>query len=179
MNSLSSYECKEIRKCYRTTFYVCVHQAGSCSFIDEWVSDLTFCGVDNIVSHPDIDKIDIAFAEYNSMIIQLRNCVRLLRSSSTLQVSAFSELSCCALSRKMASSAQGLIDFIHASPTPFHLVETAANILGEAGFSKLDERQSWTESIKAGGKYYYSGTDPQLWHSVLGPAMFLEENSRL
>ena len=56
----------------------------------------------------------------------------------------------------MTSSAQGLIDFIHSSPTPFHLVETAGNILKDAGFTQLDERQSWTDSIKAGGKYYYN-----------------------
>jgi len=54
------------------------------------------------------------------------------------------------------ATAQGLIDFIHASPTPFHLVETAGAMLSESGFTKLDERQSWRNSITAGGKYFYS-----------------------
>ena len=72
-------------------------------------------------------------------------------------MSKFSDLRLCSsvLSRSMAT-AQGLIDFIHASPTPFHLVETAGAMLTESRFTKLDERQSWRNSITAGGKYFYS-----------------------
>jgi len=54
------------------------------------------------------------------------------------------------------ASAAGLIDFIHSSPTPFHLVETAGAMLRDAGFTQLDERESWPGLVAAGGKYFYS-----------------------
>ena len=54
------------------------------------------------------------------------------------------------------ASATGLIDFVHSSPTPYHLVDTAGNMLNNAGFTKLNERESWSGAITAGGKYYYS-----------------------
>jgi len=54
------------------------------------------------------------------------------------------------------ASATGLIDFIHASPTPFHMVETTGNLLTSAGFTKLKEKESWTSAVVPGGKYFYS-----------------------
>ena len=90
----------------------------------------------------------------------MKSFIQLLKHSTStpaFQVSKFSDLRLCSsvLSRSMAT-AQGLIDFIHASPTPFHLVETAGAMLTESRFTKLDERQSWRNSITAGGKYFYS-----------------------
>lgn len=38
------------------------------------------------------------------------------------------------------ASAQGLIDFVWASPSPFHCVESAAAALAKAGFTEVDER---------------------------------------
>jgi len=54
------------------------------------------------------------------------------------------------------ASATGLIDFIHSSPTPFHMVETTGNLLASAGFTKLCEKDSWTSAVVPGGKYFYS-----------------------
>jgi len=45
-----------------------------------------------------------------------------------------------------------LIDFIDASPTAFHAVETAASRLKKAGFVELAEGDAW--KLKSGGKYY-------------------------
>lgn len=42
-----------------------------------------------------------------------------------------------------ASEAQGLVEFIDASPSPFHAVETAARLLRDAGFEQLDEAAIW------------------------------------
>jgi aspartyl aminopeptidase len=36
-----------------------------------------------------------------------------------------------------------LLDFIHASPTPFHCAEVAAARLGEAGFTRRAEEEAW------------------------------------
>jgi len=49
-----------------------------------------------------------------------------------------------------------LLDFIHCSPTPFHLVEQTQNKLKTAGFSQLNERETWKNDVTKGGKYYYS-----------------------
>lgn len=48
--------------------------------------------------------------------------------------------------------AQDLLDFIDASPSPWHAVATCARHLAAAGFQGLDEVDRW--SLQAGGKYY-------------------------
>ncbi|KAF3921889.1 hypothetical protein ABW20_dc0100259 [Dactylellina cionopaga] len=50
--------------------------------------------------------------------------------------------------------AQGLIDFINASPTPFHAVDTAKKALLKAGFSEIRERDAWAGKVLSGGKYF-------------------------
>lgn len=45
-----------------------------------------------------------------------------------------------------------LINFIEASPSPFHAVETAKEMLAEAGFTELREAEQWT--IEKGGRYF-------------------------
>lgn len=50
--------------------------------------------------------------------------------------------------------AQGLVDFINQSPTPYHAVENARKILLSNGFVELLERASWIGKIVAGGKYF-------------------------
>jgi aspartyl aminopeptidase len=55
---------------------------------------------------------------------------------------------------------QGLIDFLKASPTPFHATASLAQRLEAAGFSRLDERDSWT--LVTGGRYYITRNDSSL-----------------
>jgi aspartyl aminopeptidase len=43
----------------------------------------------------------------------------------------------------MAASAQGLCEFIDASPSPFHVCVTVAQRLSAAGFTELSERDEW------------------------------------
>lgn len=43
----------------------------------------------------------------------------------------------------MSASAQGLCEFIDASPSPFHVCETVAQRLRQAGFVELAEADSW------------------------------------
>ena len=47
---------------------------------------------------------------------------------------------------------QGLLDFIKHSPTSFHAVKTASDMLDAAGFCRLLESDAW--DLKANGKYY-------------------------
>ena len=50
------------------------------------------------------------------------------------------------------SQAQDLLDFIDASPSPWHAVDTAVQRLSQHGYSALDESQAW--QLKAGLGYY-------------------------
>jgi len=43
----------------------------------------------------------------------------------------------------MSASPQGLCDFIDASPSPFHVCETAAERLSAAGFTEIAEGDAW------------------------------------
>ena len=43
----------------------------------------------------------------------------------------------------MSASAQGLCEFIDASPSPFHVCVTVARRLSAAGFTELSERDAW------------------------------------
>ncbi len=47
---------------------------------------------------------------------------------------------------------RSLLDYIAASPTAFHAVDTAAKALREAGYTALDMARDW--ALAAGGKYY-------------------------
>ncbi len=47
-----------------------------------------------------------------------------------------------------------LIDFIARSPTPYHAVENLAGRLDQAGYERLEERDTWSKL--APGKYYLS-----------------------
>lgn len=55
---------------------------------------------------------------------------------------------------------QALIDFIQASPTPFHAVAAMVDRLEAAGYQRLYERANW--SIQEGGHYYVIRNDSSL-----------------
>jgi aspartyl aminopeptidase len=48
--------------------------------------------------------------------------------------------------------ANDLIDFIHESPSEFHVVKNAESILHDNGFTRLDPAVVW--ELKSGGKYF-------------------------
>ena len=50
------------------------------------------------------------------------------------------------------AQASDLLDFIDASPSPWHAVQTCESRLTAAGFSQLHEHERWT--LKAGGRHY-------------------------
>jgi aspartyl aminopeptidase len=52
----------------------------------------------------------------------------------------------------MSASAQGLCEFIDASPSPFHVCVTVAERLRAAGFTELAERDAWPSA--ADGDYF-------------------------
>jgi len=55
---------------------------------------------------------------------------------------------------------QGLIDFLKASPTPFHATASLAQRLEAAGYTRLDERDTW--AIVPGERYYLTRNDSSI-----------------
>ncbi|KAK3313421.1 peptidase M18 [Apodospora peruviana] len=51
-------------------------------------------------------------------------------------------------------SAYEFLDFVNASPTPYHAVASAVKLLEAAGFTAIRERENWSATVKPGGKYY-------------------------
>lgn len=61
---------------------------------------------------------------------------------------------------------QGLIDFLKASPTPFHATASLVQRLEGAGYQRLDEREPWY--TEAGGRYYVTRNDSSIVAFKLG-----------
>ncbi|KAL6866933.1 peptidase M18-like protein [Trichoderma novae-zelandiae] len=51
-------------------------------------------------------------------------------------------------------AALDFVDFVNASPTPYHAVKSAAARFEKAGFQLIKERDSWASTLRPGGKYY-------------------------
>lgn len=66
------------------------------------------------------------------------------------------------------SSARALLDFIDASPSPWHAVLTAEAHLQSAGYTRLNERDTWR--LKPGGRYLTVRDDAALIAFVVGKA---------
>jgi aspartyl aminopeptidase len=69
----------------------------------------------------------------------------------------------------MSASAAGLCEFIDASPSPFHVCETAAERLRAAGYTELSERDAWPAS----GRFYTVRAGSLVaWHAIEENAPF-------
>ncbi|KAI1281246.1 aspartyl aminopeptidase-like protein [Xylaria sp. FL0933] len=51
-------------------------------------------------------------------------------------------------------AALDFLDFVNASPTPYHAVHQSIIRLEKAGFTPVKERDNWSSTLKPGGKYY-------------------------
>lgn len=59
-------------------------------------------------------------------------------------------------SSAIPAEALQFVDFVNASPSPFHAVHEAAQRLQKAGFVELKERANWEGEIQLSGKYYFT-----------------------
>lgn len=55
---------------------------------------------------------------------------------------------------------KGLLDFLRQSPSPFHAVQTLSGMLDKAGFTRLDEADSWSLARQTG--YYVVRNDSSI-----------------
>ncbi|KAI1004470.1 Aspartyl aminopeptidase [Podosphaera aphanis] len=61
------------------------------------------------------------------------------------------------VTKKVSSAvlkAQDFLEFVNASPTPYHAVQSTITRLSAAGFIEIRERDPWSSHLKPGGKYY-------------------------
>ena len=73
--------------------------------------------------------------------------------------------------------AQDLLDFIDASPSPWHAVVTCETRLQAAGFSRLDELDRW--SLQAGGRHYVVRGGSSIIAFIVGQQPAAETGLRL
>ncbi|KAF8575731.1 aspartyl aminopeptidase [Ramaria rubella] len=66
-------------------------------------------------------------------------------------------------------AAHAFLEFVNASPTPFHAVSVAARRLEKSGFRKLKEQDHWDNDLKEGGKYYITRNQSSLLAFTLPP----------
>ncbi|KAI0321826.1 aspartyl aminopeptidase [Amylostereum chailletii] len=73
-------------------------------------------------------------------------------------------------------AATRFLQFVNASPTPFHAVQNSALRLEKAGFRKIREKENWEKNLTAGDKVYFTRnqssllafTVPQKWQPGAG-----------
>lgn len=75
------------------------------------------------------------------------------------------------------TQAQDLLDFIDASPSPWHAVQTCETRLQEAGFCRLAEVDRW--SLTAGGHYYVVRGGSSIIAFIVGTPPAAETGMRL
>lgn len=73
--------------------------------------------------------------------------------------------------------AQQLLDFIDASPSPSHAVNTIETQLAAFNFSKLDETEKWT--LHTGGRYYVVRDDSSIIVFVCGQKPIVDTGFKL
>lgn len=72
---------------------------------------------------------------------------------------------------------RNLLQFIDASPTPFHAVAEAARRLEESGFTRLREEDAW--AVSPGGRHYVTRNGSTLIAFVVGSGAPAEHGFRL
>lgn len=75
-------------------------------------------------------------------------------------------------SSKLASSttlsaANAFLNYVNASPTPFHAVHNASLRLEKAGFKRVSEGSEWEKDVVEGGKYFYTRNQSSLLAFVI------------
>lgn len=73
--------------------------------------------------------------------------------------------------------ANNLIDFIHTSPSPFHVVANIKDMLTAADFGELTLTDKW--NISKGGKYFITRNDSAIIAFIVGSGEIEEEGFRL
>ncbi|KAG8932944.1 hypothetical protein FRC02_000295 [Tulasnella sp. 418] len=60
------------------------------------------------------------------------------------------------------AAANAFLSFVNASPTPYHAVSTASQLLDKAGFKRVDEGSDWEQHLQEGARIYYTRNQSSL-----------------
>lgn len=98
---------------------------------------------------------------------------RSINSSKTFVASSFTSTKDMDYTTTVGSSehrkdALDFIDFLNASPSPFHCVHEASVRLEKSGFQKISEKDQW--NLKRNGKYYFTRNGSSIVAFVVGGA---------
>src|SRR5574344_2302230 len=77
----------------------------------------------------------------------------------------------------MTNNLASLLEFLQASPTPFHATAELARRLQAAGFEALDERAAW--QLHSGGRYYVTRNDSSIIAWIMGQQELVNNGLRL
>lgn len=78
---------------------------------------------------------------------------------------------------EVKSQAQDLLNFIDASPSPWHAVDSVAKLLKENGFKPLIENQPW--QFKKNGRYYVVRDGASIIAFVIGNQALADTGFRI
>jgi len=81
------------------------------------------------------------------------------------------------ISKEIKAQAQDLLNFIDASPSPWHAVECVAKLLKENGFKPLIENQPW--QFKKNGRYYVVRDGASIIAFVIGNQALADTGFRI
>ncbi len=81
------------------------------------------------------------------------------------------------LTDEQRNAASDLLEFINASPSPWHAVDETGRRLVAGGFRRLDESETW--DIAPGGRYFVVRGDSSLVAFVVGQQPLLDRGFRL
>ena len=76
-----------------------------------------------------------------------------------------------------STTVSAFLEFLGASPTPFHAVDNLADLLGRRGFQRLDESEPW--QLRPGGRYFMARNGSSLIGFVYGSATLSDSGLRL
>lgn len=81
------------------------------------------------------------------------------------------------ISSQVRQQAQALLDYIDASPSPWHAVASTIKSIEAQGFKPLAETEAW--QIKAGGRYYVVRDGASIIAFVMGQKPLVETGFRM
>jgi len=81
------------------------------------------------------------------------------------------------ISKEIKAQAQDLLNFIDASPSPWHAVNTVAHQLNTQGFKQLHETEAW--QLNAGESYYVTRGGASIIAFTLGQTPLIKSGFRM
>lgn len=107
------------------------------------------------------------FKQFGQTLKRRSTSLSSVSSSNTLFTNSFvSKVKEYSTMSDHQAQALDFVDFINASPSPFHAVHEASKRLEHAGFLRISEKDEW--HLKKKGKYYFTRNGSSIVAFVIG-----------